>query len=93
MPFIESLGEVYYCLQDCSSAAQDACGLRWKIEPFHREAKQLTGTGRCQCRKARIQRSHIACAVLVSCRLAQIARQTARSLYQVQHEMPSDFLR
>jgi DDE superfamily endonuclease len=30
--------------QDSSPAAQDACGLRWKIEQFHREVKQLTGT-------------------------------------------------
>nr|WP_265307544.1 hypothetical protein [Verminephrobacter eiseniae] len=66
--------------RDCSSAARDACGLRWKIGQFHREAKQLTGIGRCQCRKARIQRNHIACAVLVWSRLAQVARQTARSL-------------
>jgi len=29
--------------QDCSSAAQDACGLRWKIGQFHREAKAVDG--------------------------------------------------
>jgi len=79
--------------QNSSPAAQDACGLRWKIEQFHREAKQLTGIERCQCRKARIQRNHIACAVLVWIRLAEIARQTARSLYQVKHGMLDDFLR
>lgn len=32
--------------------------LRWKIEEVHREAKQLTGIGKCQCRKARLQRNH-----------------------------------
>jgi hypothetical protein len=32
---------------------------------FHRELKQLTGVEACQCRKARIQRNHIACALLV----------------------------
>jgi hypothetical protein len=79
--------------QNSSPAAQDACGLRWKIEQFHREAKQLTGIERCQCRKARIQRNHIACAVLVWIRLAEIARQTARSLYQVKHGILGDFLR
>src|SRR6218665_910194 len=79
--------------QSCSSATQDACGLRWKIEQFHREARQLTCIERCQCRKACIQRNHIACAVRVWIRLAQVARQTARSLYQVKHGMLNGFLR
>lgn len=79
--------------QESSSAAQDACGLRWKIEQFHREIKQLTGLQKCQCRKARIQRNHIASAVLVWVRLADIARQTQRTLYQVKHQMLDDFLR
>ena len=78
--------------QDALQAAQQACGLRWKIEQFHREAKQLTGLERCQCRKARIQRNHIAAAVLVWVRLADVARQTARSLYRVKHDMLDDFL-
>ncbi len=38
---------------------------RWKIEEFHREIKQLTGLGFCQCRRAEIQKNHIACAMLV----------------------------
>ena len=29
----------------------DVCGLRWKIEQFHRETKQVTGLEGCQCRK------------------------------------------
>ena len=78
--------------QDSSQATQEACGLRWKIEQFHREAKQLTGLERCQCRKARIQRNHIACAILVWIRLADIARQTKRTLYQVKHGLLDDFL-
>ncbi|MFM0069282.1 transposase, partial [Paraburkholderia aspalathi] len=76
--------------QDSSTAAQDACGLRWKIGQFHRGFKQLAG---CQCRKARIQRNHIASAVRVWVRLADIARQATRTLYQVNHEMLDDFLR
>ena len=38
------------------------CGMRWKIEQFHRELKQTTGIEKNQCRKARIQCNHIACA-------------------------------
>lgn len=78
--------------QDSAQATQEVCGLRWKIEQFHREAKQLTGLERCQCRKARIQRNHIACAILVWVRLADIARQTKRTLYQVKHGLLDDFL-
>jgi hypothetical protein len=37
--------------------------IRWKVEEFHRELKQLTGVESCQCRKGRIQRNHIACAI------------------------------
>jgi hypothetical protein len=34
--------------------------VRWQVEQFHRELKQLTGSEKCQCRKARAQRSHLA---------------------------------
>ncbi len=79
--------------QDSLPATQDACGLRWKVEQLNRELKQLTGLQRCQCRKAGIQRNHIASAVLVWVRLADIARKTGRTLYQVKHELLDDFLR
>jgi DDE superfamily endonuclease len=72
---------------------QQACGLRWKIEQFHREAKQLTGLERCQCRKARIQRNHIAADVLVWVRLADIAKKSATTIYRVKHDLPDEFLR
>jgi hypothetical protein len=29
--------------QDSTDAVQEVCGVRWKIEEFHRELKQLTG--------------------------------------------------
>ena len=40
--------------QNDTSVTQQACNWRWKIEQFHREAKQLTGLEKCQCRLARI---------------------------------------
>ncbi len=43
-----------------SAAVREVCGSRWKIEPWHREAKPLTGLERCQCRQSRIPRHHIA---------------------------------
>ena len=44
--------------QDSTDVVQKVCKVRWKIEEFHRELKQLTGIESCQCRKGRIQRNH-----------------------------------
>lgn len=78
--------------QDSTDATQEVCGVRWKIEEFHRELKQLTGVEACQCRKARIQRNHIACALLVWSRLKAMAYQTGRTVYQIKHGLWSDYL-
>jgi hypothetical protein len=51
--------------QDDTSAVRKVCGRRRKTEQFHRETKQLTGIGGCRCRKARIVRNHICCAIPV----------------------------
>ena len=79
--------------QNSSSDADTVCAWRWKVEQFHREAKQLTGLKQCQCRKARIQRNHIACAFLVWTRLAQIARKAGKTLYRVKFGLLDDYLR
>ncbi|NJM39617.1 MAG: transposase [Anaerolineae bacterium] len=79
--------------QAWTPSAQQVCGWRNKIEEFHREVKQLTGLGHCQCRLARIIRNHIACAFLVWCRLKHVADQSARTIYQVKHGLLSDYLR
>ena len=78
--------------QAFTDVVQDVCGIRWKIEEFHRELKQLTGVEACQCRKARIQRNHIACALLVWSRLKILAYQTGKTVYQIKHGMLSDYL-
>ena len=74
------------------SATQQACGSRWKIEQFHREAKQLTGLEKCQCRLARIVRNHIGAAFLVWVHLRRKANETGQTLYQVKHGMLSEYL-
>lgn len=79
--------------QGTASGTHSVCAWRWKIEQFHRETKQLTGLEKCQCRKARIQRNHIACAYLVWVRLAQVARKTCQSLYSIKHGLLDDYLR
>jgi len=79
--------------QDDTQAVRDAGALRWKIEQFHRETKQVTGLESCQCRKARIVRNHIGCAILVWVRLKQVAQDTRQTIYQVKHGLLSDYLR
>jgi hypothetical protein len=40
--------------QDDTQVVQEVRSLQWNIEQFHRETKQLTGLGGCQCSKTRI---------------------------------------
>jgi hypothetical protein len=79
--------------QDNVEVVQGVCGFRWKVEQFHRETKQLTGIEGCQCRKARIVRNHIGCAILVWIRLKQVAQQSQCTIYQVKNSLLSDYLR
>jgi len=79
--------------QRSSQDTQDVCALRWKIEQFHRETKQNTGIEGCQCRLARIQRNHIACAILVWVRLKQVAQETASSIYHLKRNLLDDYMR
>ena len=79
--------------QDNVEVVQDVYGFRWKVEQFHRETKQLTGLEGNQCRKARIVRNHVGCAILVWVRLKQMAVETQRTVYQVKHGLLSDYLR
>jgi hypothetical protein len=39
--------------QDSAVAVEGMCGVRWRIEQYHREGKQMLGMEKCQCRKAR----------------------------------------
>jgi hypothetical protein len=52
----------------------------------------LAGIERCPCRKARIQRNHIACAMLVRFRLADIATKTRQTVYRIKHALRDDCL-
>ncbi len=78
--------------QDSTQDTQEVRGVRWKIEEFHREAKQLTGIESCQCRSGRIQRNHIGCAMLVWSRLKHLAYQSGRTVYQIKHGLLHDYL-
>jgi SRSO17 transposase len=73
--------------------AQEVSGRRWKIEQFHREAKQITGLERCQCRLNRSQRNHIASALLVWLVFKELADTAKQTVYQLKHGLLSDYLK
>lgn len=66
---------------------------RWHVEQFHREVKQLTGSERCQCRKARSQRNHLACCYLAWLSLQQEAKQIGITLYKAHQSLWDDYLK
>ena len=74
------------------SVVRRVCDVRWKLEQFHRESKQLTGLEKCQCRLPRIVRNHIAAAFLVWIHLMRKAYETGQTLYQVKHGLLSEYL-
>jgi hypothetical protein len=67
--------------------------LRWKVEEFHRELKQLTGSEKCQCRKARSQRNHLGCCYHVWLSLKVFALKANSTLYQARAGLFSEYLR
>lgn len=78
--------------QNSTADTQKVCAIRWKIEQLHREVKQITGLESCQCRKGRIQRNHIACAMLVWCRFKELAYETGETVYQIKFGQLKDYL-
>jgi hypothetical protein len=79
--------------QNSSDVAKENREIRWKVEEFHRELKQVTGVENCQCRKNRLQRNHIGCAMLVWTKLKLVAYETKRSIYQVKFGLLQDYLK
>lgn len=69
------------------------CAVRWKVEVFHREFKQITGVEACQCRSGRAQRNHIGCAVLVWIRLKHLARTAQTTIYALKQGLLSEYMR
>ena len=79
--------------QRCTDDIQEVCGMRWYIEQFHREIKQVTGVEKCQCRKRRIQRNHIACSLLVWIRLKKLANDFKTTVYKLKSGLLEEYLR
>ncbi|AMJ65285.1 IS701 family transposase [Hymenobacter sp. PAMC 26628] len=71
----------------------EAVQRRWQAEEFHRSFKQLTGSEKCQCRKASAQRNHLTCCYLAWVSLRQHARAIGQTIYQAHQQPWSAFLR
>lgn len=65
---------------------------RWQIEEFHRGFKQLTGSEKCQCRKARSQRNHLACCYHAWVSLQVKAKQLQTTIYQLRKQLFAAYL-
>jgi len=78
--------------QNSTDATKQICGIRWKIEQFFRETKQVTGIECCQCRLQRIQRNHIGCAILLWLQLTKIAAQTKTNVYQLKFGLLKEYM-
>jgi hypothetical protein len=73
--------------------AIQATQVRWQVEEFHRSFKQLTGSERCQCRKERSQRNHLACCYAAWVALKVKAQEMKTTIYQVRNRLFADFLK
>lgn len=65
---------------------------RWQVEEMHRGLKQLTGTEKCQCRKARSQRNHMACCYHAYVSLKIAAKKARKSIYEMKKSLLEDYL-
>jgi hypothetical protein len=92
-------GDIDWVITNCpdetvtAQVAQDANDVRWQVEELHRGLKQLTGSEKCQCRKARSQRNHLACCYHAWLSLKVKAKHLDKTLYQVKTDLLRDYLR
>ena len=73
--------------------AIEATQVRWQVEEFHREFKQLTGSEKCQCRKARSQRNHLACCYSAWVAIKVKAQERGKTVYQLRNGLFADYLK
>ncbi len=79
--------------QDSAVAVKYLCKIRWKIEQYHREGKQMLGLEKCQCRKARAQRNHIGCEILAWHCLTKLARKLKTNVYALTNGLLSEYMK
>ncbi len=73
--------------------AIEAIQVRWQVEEFHREFKQLTGSEKCQCRKARSQRNHLACCYNAWVAIKVKAQEMKKTVYQLRNGLFAEYLK
>jgi hypothetical protein len=73
--------------------AIQATQVRWQVEEFHRSFKQLTGSEKCQCRKARSQRNHLACCYSAWVAIKVKAQELKTTIYQVRNSLFVEYLK
>jgi hypothetical protein len=73
--------------------AIEAIQVRWQVEEFHRSFKQLTGSEKCQCRKARSQRNHLACCYSAWVAIKIKAKEMKQTVYQLRNGLFAEYLK
>ncbi len=73
--------------------AIQATQVRWQVEEFHRSFKQLTGSEKCQCRKAQSQRNHLACCYAAWVAIKVKADEMKTTIYQVRNKLFTEYLK
>ncbi len=73
--------------------AIQAVQVRWQVEEFHRSFKQLTGSEKCQCRKERSQRNHLACCYSAWVAIKVKAQEMKTTMYQVRNNLFAEYLK
>jgi hypothetical protein len=79
--------------QNSSVAVKGMCAVRWKVEQYHREGKQMLGIEKCQCRSARAQKNHIGCVILAWHCLTKLARKLKTNIYALKKQLLSEYMR
>lgn len=91
-------GDIDWVITNCPDrtlnvdVTQSKNDIRWKIEQFHREVKNLTGTEKCQSRKARSQRNHMAYCYQAWLSLKVAARTAKKTIYSFKTGFVDEYL-
>ena len=78
--------------QDSTDGCREETAIRWKIEQFHRETKQVTGIEKNQCRSNRSQRNHICLSIQVWIFLSEKAHALGTTIYQVKQGLLDEYM-
>jgi len=76
-----------------AQVAEDSSAGRWQVAELHRGLKQLTGSEKCQCRRARAQRHHLACCYQAWVSLKVKAKELGQTRYELRDSLFSNYLR